>query len=547
MNVKDFRLELSVTVGGVPSVYSFVESGENDALAVAFEKGGERLKITLTPKTQLTIDGVEVTCPCAVGRKDRVLMNGYQSWTDTRELTVRDRMYGLLRAPKFLVRKFRVDLFGDYAFTEYSRRRGEFHGFSYGYVRRRDDSIELVGSLNEYTGYTILYYSAAAQTLRIVKDCAGIVTDAPYEIMDIAVLSGGDDDVFDRWFGMMGIPKTGLEPLRGYTSWYNHYQGISEDIINKDLAGMKHLPLEPQIFQIDDGFQTAVGDWLSTDPNKFPNGLRPIVSAVHKGGMKAGLWLAPLVCEKTSVIYRDKKDWILKDANGELICCGTNWSGFYALDLDNEEVREYLRRVFDTVFNVYGFDLVKLDFLYAAAMVQRPDRTRGQSMCEAMDFLRELCGDKPILGCGVPLWSAFGKVEYCRIGCDVTLTWDDRLVMHRMHRERVSTKNDICDSIFRRQLDGRAFLNDPDVFILRRTNVKLSEKRKRQLATVNGLFGSVLFMSDDAGEYDEEQKALYKETVSLTGAEVKKIISNKNRIIIKYAADGSCKKLKIRL
>ncbi|EKC48560.1 hypothetical protein OBE_15116, partial [human gut metagenome] len=39
-------------------------------------------------------------------------------------------------------------------------------------------------------------------------------------------------------------------------------------------------------------------------------------------------------------------------------------------------------------------------------------------MCEAMDFLRECVGEKMILGCGVPLMPAFGKVDYCRIGAD---------------------------------------------------------------------------------------------------------------------------------
>ncbi len=30
---------------------------------------------------------------------------------------------------------------------------------------------------------------------------------------------------------------------------------------------------------------------------------------------------------------------------------------------------------------------------------------------------------KIILGCGVPLMPAFGKVDFCRIGADVDLEW----------------------------------------------------------------------------------------------------------------------------
>lgn len=172
---------------------------------------------------------------------------------------------------------------------------------------------------------------------------------------------------------------------------------------------------------------------------------------------------------------------------GEPFCGGSNWSTFYALDLSNEEVREYLREVFHQVLDVWGFDLVKLDFLYAVCMLPTEYKTRGQIMCEAMDFLCEVIGDKLILGCGVPLGPAFGKVDYCRIGPDVGLDWDGAPKEKLLHRERVSTKNTIGNTIYRRQLNGRAFWNDPDVYLLRDDNIRLSAKQKEMLAQVKGL------------------------------------------------------------
>ncbi|WP_418759436.1 hypothetical protein, partial [Gemmiger sp.] len=53
--------------------------------------------------------------------------------------------------------------------------------------------------------------------------------------------------------------------------------------------------------------------------------------------------------------------WLLQ-VNGQPWCCGSNWSSFYALDIDNPEVLDYLQTVFDRVLNDWGFDLVKLDF-----------------------------------------------------------------------------------------------------------------------------------------------------------------------------------------
>ena len=90
------------------------------------------------------------------------------------------------------------------------------------------------------------------------------------------------------------------------------------------------------------------------------------------------------------------------------------------------EVREYIRFVIETLVNEWGYKLLKLDFLYAACIVARKDKSRGQLMQEAMEFLRDCAGDAMILACGVPLASAFGIADYCRIGCDVSLDWNDK-------------------------------------------------------------------------------------------------------------------------
>ena len=132
-------------------------------------------------------------------------------------------------------------------------------------------------------------------------------------------------------------------------------------------------------------------------------------------------------------------------------------------------------------------------------------------MIRAMELLRRLCRDKLILGCGVPLMPAFGLVDYCRIGCDVGRDWDDKLIMHLINRERVSTRQSLGNTLFRRELNGRAFYNDPDVFFLRDENLHLSAPRKKLLATLNSLLGGVLLHSDDMSRYSEEAKALYRE------------------------------------
>jgi len=262
-------------------------------------------------------------------------------------------------------------------------------------------------------------------------------------------------------------------------------------------------------FQIDDGYQENIGDWLLTDKKKFPGGMKKIADDIHRHNMTAGLWLAPFAATKKSRLFKEHPDWFIKDKNGRPYNTGHNWGGFYSLDIYHPGARAYIMHVFDVVLNQWGYDLVKLDFLYGACVLPMHNKSRGEIMCDAMDLLREACGDKLILGCGVPMMPAFGKVDYCRIGADISLKWQRS---RHITREDVSTTHAVCNAVFRRHLNGRAWMNDPDVFLLRDNNIKMDFRERRLLAEINSVFGSLLFISDDVSEYREEQKQALKET-----------------------------------
>lgn len=83
--------------------------------------------------------------------------------------------------------------------------------------------------------------------------------------------------------------------------------------------------------------------------------------------------------------------------------------------------------------------------------------------------------------------------------------------MRHVNREIVSTRNAIGDIYYRRQLDGRAFLNDPDVFFLRTDNIKLTDEQKDMHARVCAQYGSLLLTSDNMGTYDRSQLDRYNE------------------------------------
>ncbi len=142
---------------------------------------------------------------------------------------------------------------------------------------------------------------------------------------------------------------------------------------------------------------------------------------------------------------------------------------------------------------------------------------------------------------------AFGKVDYCRIGADMGLSWQRNL---KIHREDVSTVNALGNSVFRRQLDGRAFRNDPDVFLLRENNMHCSFEQRKIIATVNKLFGSVLFTSDSVDKYNQLQmnellKAFNKEKIEILRAEFSAV---ERRVLeIDYVENGVQKQFRFDL
>jgi len=139
---------------------------------------------------------------------------------------------------------------------------------------------------------------------------------------------------------------------------------------------------------------------------------------------------------------------------------------------------------------------------------------------------------------------AFGLVDYCRVSCDVGLDWDGGFPIPRTLRERVSTRQAIGNNIFRRQLNGRAYLSDPDVFFLREDNIKLTAEQKRVLATVNSLFGGVLLCSDDMSAYTSEARALYEELLRNRGAEDIRVHAD-GELRVTWRVDGEKKEIVI--
>ena len=508
----------------------------NSDIEISEKEESGRYTVTVKAIEDITLECGQTVYNTKINDGDLYFLNGYQSWTDTKEFYLSEKEKNIKKSPKFVVDMFAMDKYGDSNFYEYSKNK--LHGYDVFYSKGSCESF--IYSLNYEKAYLIFEIDKKEKTLSLISDIKGL-----------ELKQGEEFTVFD--FRHYNSYKEGIESFNlhftsrqyekvfGYTSWYNYYQNINEKIITRDLDA---LDSKFNLFQIDDGYETFVGDWLDVDKTKFPNGLKPIVKKIHEKGFKAGIWLAPFSVEEKSSVFANHKDWIKKDENGNLVKTGGNWSGFYPLDLDNEEAVSYIRKSLEYYMEL-GFDFFKLDFLYCASYLPYRGKTRCMVQNDSYNLLRDILKDRLILGCGANTLNSYGKFEYLRIGPDVSLEFDDVFYMRPFHRERISTKNTLQNTIYRSIFNGHLFGCDPDVFLLREENIKLNKKQKLSLITINSLFGSVLMTSDNVGEYNGEAKRLLENSLDIFfNAKEKEFRRDKEFICISYVLDGKKHELK---
>ncbi len=491
----------------------------------------DSLSVVLHSRVRIILKQAVIEMPYRYDKDCDILLNGYQSWTETREYKPHEKVHSLDHLPSFIKNKYHFPQYGDSYFFKYDKDIK--HSFTWSYIKHRTGESDLIGSLNDHIAFLIICHDIANNMLRLMSDCAGRELHGDIKLFDLIMSRGPALTCQRNYFERFG--KSSAPVLYGYTSWYRHYQDINEKTIYNDLAGINTAD-GYDLFQIDDGYETFVGDWLSVDAAKFPHGIAPIADEIHSKGLKAGIWLAPFVAETKSRLCREHPKWILKK-DGKDVYAGCNWSGDVALDIRRADVWEYIEKCL-CYYKDMGFDLFKLDFLYAAALCSDSMHTRAEIMRESMQRLRDILGDRLIIGCGVPLASAFNLVDYCRIGPDISLSFDDIFYMRFMHRERISTKTTIQNTIFRTVMDGTVFRCDPDVYLLGDKGNRLTADQRSALVQINHMFGSICLTGDDIALYDEEKKKLHDMARTLADAEVLDINSRGRDIEIRYAMDG---------
>ena len=489
------------------------------------EELGKHNNIKIKALNDITLKKAEIKDIIALNDDDIFLLNGYQSWTDTKECTLKDKEINIKKIFKPIRDIFALEAYGD-SFI-YNYHKNKLHGYDVFYIKGKKECFS--ANWNYQNAYLIYDIDRIEKTLSLISDVEGLMIkkDETFTIFDYSLYDNIEEGLAD--FKEL-YPKKDTPKLFGYSSWYNYYQHINEEIILRDLDSLDN---RFNLFQIDDGYQEFVGDWTHINKEKFPNGLKEIVDKIHANGKKAGIWVAPFAAESKSKVFNEHPEYF-KTKDGKLQKAGCNWSGFYTYDLDNMDARNHIKTNLEYLMDL-GFDFFKLDFLYASSLFPYAGKTRAMVARESYEFLHEVLKDKLILGCGAVVSSSANLFEYLRIGPDVSLEFDDKWFMRKLHRERISTKVTLQNTIYRSLFNYHMFLNDPDVFLLRDDNISLSKAQKEALVTINSLFGGILMTSDNVGTYDGREKELLEMAFEIFyGAKNQKFEKDGNNIILSY-------------
>ncbi|MEU5874923.1 alpha-galactosidase [Glycomyces sp. NPDC047369] len=192
-----------------------------------------------------------------------------------------------------------------------------------------------------------------------------------------------------------------------FNSWEAVFFEVSEE---------KQLPLVElaarigcEQFVVDDGWfgrrttdNAGLGDWWH-NPERFPDGLTPLADAVHKAGMRFGIWVEPEMVNADSDLYRAHPDWVLRQDGRDR----TELRQQMVLDYGRPEVAEWAFGWLDKLLGDNPIDYVKWDHNRPLTEVGRPgsdDPDRAyfehvQAVYDLKDRLRRAHPGVRIEGC----------------------------------------------------------------------------------------------------------------------------------------------------
>ena len=223
----------------------------NDDILIDINVSKNHFVYNVKALKSLTLLSDKDTLPYQINENDLFFLNGYQSWTSTLEANInfKERNVHKFKILKSIV----LRPYGDYAF--YASKKDRLHSYDIFYAKGKNEIFVI--NNNYKNAFLITELNKKLNRINFISDVEGkrLKKNEEFVVFDYERYDSYDEGMkaFEKKY-----PKKNIAKIFGYTSWYNYYQNINEDIILRDLEALDD---RFDLFQIDEGYQTFVGDW----------------------------------------------------------------------------------------------------------------------------------------------------------------------------------------------------------------------------------------------------------------------------------------------
>ena len=214
-----------------------------------------------------------------------------------------------------------------------------------------------------------------------------------------------------------------------YCTWYYYGLTVTEADVLENLKGLDDRSIPFDVFQIDEGWETSLGDWRANE--KFPSGMAALADAIQRTGRTPGIWTSPFIAHESAPIMQEHPEWFLKHPDGSWCLFPMNGTIYRVLDITNEDAVAWAADLYRQL-REWGYRYHKLDFTRAAVLYPDAPRHRmdipiAQAYRNAVLALRREMGeDAYFLMCGGLYDPLIGIVNAQRTGSDVLSMWSVR-------------------------------------------------------------------------------------------------------------------------
>lgn len=227
-------------------------------------------------------------------------------------------------------------------------------------------------------------------------------TPHPYTIVN------GPVNGFVREHMGIRLAKITTKPVFVYNTWEPFRHDIKESLIKElaDAAAASGM----EEFIIDDGWQTNYGDW-DIDPEKFPNGLKPVFDYIKAKGMKPGLWISIAAAQTNSSVYNEHREWLVRKENGDPVNLHSDDDKMYSWSTHSMCMSsgwyDHIKKIILKLIEEHGLEYIKADFAVVSGAYTI---NKNRSGCYAANHLHHDRPESMIMNYD-RLWDLFDELH----------------------------------------------------------------------------------------------------------------------------------------